>query len=74
MNDIISNPYPRHTATPGALRTRIGRLAALAPDQIEAGLTWLAGRHPDIFDAVMAAALNWDDRQVPSSVTVPITG
>jgi hypothetical protein len=74
MNDIISAPHCRHTTTPGALRIRISRLAALAPDQIEAGLTWLAGRHPDIFDAVMAAARNWDDGQVQGSAAVPVTG
>jgi hypothetical protein len=69
MPTIISREHRHHTATPDPQRTelpaRIARLATLAPDQIEAGLTWLATRRPDIFDAVIQAARTWDDGHLP---------
>ena len=49
------------TVGPDLHRIRIDRLVVLASDQIEAGLTWLAGQCPDIFDAVIDAARTWND-------------
>ena len=43
------------------IRERLDRLRAIAPDQVEAGLAWLAGYHPVVFDAVLDAAETWDD-------------
>jgi hypothetical protein len=64
MTIIMSDRHLHHATKPELLRHRIDRLAALANDQIEAGLTWLAGQHPGIFDAVINAARTWDDGQV----------
>lgn len=63
MNDIISRPQRVHTHDPSNILTRIGQFHALAPDQAEAGMTWLAARHPVIFDAAISAARIWDDGQ-----------
>jgi hypothetical protein len=63
MTIIMSNRHLHHATRPDMLRLRIDRLAVLANDQIEAGLTWLAGHRPDIFDAVVNAARTWDDGQ-----------
>jgi hypothetical protein len=61
MTIIMSNRHLHHATGPDLLRIRIDRLAVLASDQIEAGLTWLAGHCPDSFDAVIKAARTWDD-------------
>ena len=61
MTFIMSNRHLHHATNPELLRIRVDRLAALANDQIEAGLTWLASRHPGIFDSVLNAARTWDD-------------
>jgi hypothetical protein len=61
MTIIMSNRHLHHATAPDLLRIRIDRLAVLASDQIEAGLTWLAGKCPDAFDAVIKAARAWDD-------------
>jgi hypothetical protein len=61
MTFIMSNHHLHHATGPDLLQIRIDRLAALASDQIEAGLTWLAGQCPDIFDDVINAARTWDD-------------
>ena len=61
MTIIMSNRHLHHATDPEMLRMRIDQLAVLASDQIEAGLAWLAGQSPDIFDAVVNAALAWDD-------------
>ena len=61
MTIIMSNRHLHHATALDLLRVRIDRLAVLASDQIEAGLTWLAGQCPDIFDAVINAARTWDD-------------
>jgi hypothetical protein len=37
-------------------RDRLGRIRSLAPDQVEAGLAWLARNDPLVFDATMRAA------------------
>lgn len=63
MTFIMSNRHLHHATGSEMLRMRIDRLAVLASDQIEAGLTWLAGRCPDVFDAVVKAARTWDDGQ-----------
>lgn len=42
----------------GTTRDRLDRLA---PDQIAAGLEWLAARHPRIFTALLDAAETWDN-------------
>jgi hypothetical protein len=36
------------------------RLHDLTPDQIEAGLMWLAGYDPEVFSATLDAARTWD--------------
>jgi hypothetical protein len=71
MTIIMSNRHLHHATGPDLLRIRIDRLAVLASDQIEAGLTWLAGHRPDIFDAVIDAARTWDDGQA-GEPAVPI--
>jgi len=63
MTIIMSNRHLHHATGSDMLRTRIDRLAVLASDQIEAGLAWLAGQWPDVFDAVVNAARTWDDGQ-----------
>jgi hypothetical protein len=63
MTIIMSNRHHHHATGPDMLRMRIDRLAVLANDQIEAGLTWLAGQRPEVFDAVVNAARVWDDGQ-----------
>jgi len=64
MTFIMSDRHLHHATKPELLRHRIDQLAALANDQTEVGLTWLAARHPSIFDAVINAARTWDDGQV----------
>jgi hypothetical protein len=64
MAIIMSNRHLHHATGPDLLRIRTDRLAALACDQIEAGLTWLAGHSPHIFGAVINAARTWDDGRV----------
>jgi hypothetical protein len=61
MTIIMSNRHHHHATGPDMLRMRIDRLAVLANDQIEAGLIWLAGQRPEVFDAVVNAARVWDD-------------
>ena len=63
MTIIMSNRHLHHATGPDMLRMRIDRLAVLASDQIEAGLRWLAGQRPEVFDAVINAARTWDDGQ-----------
>lgn len=41
------------------LTHQLARLQDLAPDQIEAGLMWLAGHDPEIFSATLDAARTW---------------
>ena len=45
------------TLTPGAMdpRERLDRLRMFSPDQLTAGLTWLAGYDPKTFDVVLDA-------------------
>lgn len=71
MTIIMSNRHLHHATGPDLLRVRIDRLAVLASDQIEAGLTWLAGQCPDIFDEVINAARSWDDGQA-EDLTAPV--
>jgi hypothetical protein len=71
MTIIMSNRHLHHATGPELLRIRIDRLAVLASDQIEAGLTWLAGQRPHVFDAVINAAHAWDDGRL-EHLTVPI--
>ena len=40
---------------------RLSRLNSLSPDQIEAGLSFLAGFSPVIFDLMIDAARTWTD-------------
>jgi hypothetical protein len=40
------------------------RLRDLAPDQIEAGLMWLAGYDPEVFSATLDAARTWGCRSI----------
>jgi hypothetical protein len=42
------------------IRGRLDRLETLAPDQMSAGMSWLAGYSADVFEAVLAAAETWD--------------
>ena len=60
MNDIISSQRRLHTPirSRGTIRAR---LSLLSPDQVEAGMSWLAGYDPAIFDAVIDAAQSWND-------------
>jgi hypothetical protein len=53
-----------------ATRDRLDQIRSLAPDQVEAGLAWLARNDPMIFDATVQAARTWDDgtSAVPESV------
>lgn len=44
-----------------ATRDRLDQIRSLAPDQVEAGLAWLARNDPLTFDATLRAALTWDD-------------
>jgi hypothetical protein len=43
------------------IHDRLDQIRSLAPDQVEAGLAWLARNDPPIFDATMQAARTWDD-------------
>jgi hypothetical protein len=43
------------------------RIGLLAPDQVTAGLEWLATHEPHIFRAVVRAAEIWDDGTAPGS-------
>jgi hypothetical protein len=70
MTFIMSDRHLHHATKPELLRLRIDRLAVLANDQIEAGLTWLAARHPGIFDAAINAARSWDDGQAWDPVSI----
>jgi hypothetical protein len=72
MTFIMSDRHLHHATKPELLRHRIDRLAALANDQIEAGLTWLADRHPGIFDAVINAGRTWDDGQAEDLIAAPV--
>jgi hypothetical protein len=57
MPDIMTDR--RDPRTPDqAIRERLGRLTA---DQIEAGMVFLSGYDPDLFDLVVHAARTWDD-------------
>jgi len=40
---------------------RLARFHALAPDQVEAGMSWLANHNPAVYSATIDAALVWDD-------------
>jgi hypothetical protein len=44
-----------------AIHDRLDQIHSLAPDQVEAGLAWLARNDPLIFDATLEAARSWDD-------------
>lgn len=46
---------------PRATHDGLALIRSLAPDQVEAGLTWLARNDPLIFDATLQAARAWDD-------------
>jgi hypothetical protein len=74
MTIIMSNRHLHHATGPDLLRMRIDRLAVLANDQIEAGLRWLAGQRPDVFDAVVNAARVWDDGCAWEPAAVLVTG
>lgn len=50
---------PRMSAD--AIRRRIDKLRALSSDQVEAGLTWLAGYNPAAFDSAIDAARTLND-------------
>jgi hypothetical protein len=57
MQDIILDQRaPRIPVQ--AIRERLGRLTS---DQLEAGLVFLAGYDPVLFDLVIHAAQTWDD-------------
>jgi hypothetical protein len=73
MTIIMSDRHLHHATGPDLLRIRIGRLAVLACDQIEAGLTWLAGQCPGTFDAVINAARTWDDGRIEDQ-SAPMVG
>jgi hypothetical protein len=40
---------------------RLDQIQSLAPDQVEAGLAWLARNDPPTFDATIQAGRTWDD-------------
>ena len=44
-----------------AIHDRLDQIRSLAPDQVEAGLAWLARNDPLVFDATLQAARIWDD-------------
>lgn len=44
-----------------AIHDRLDQIRSLAPDQVEAGLAWLARNDPLVFDATLQAARTWDD-------------
>lgn len=48
-----------------SVETARGRLARLAPDQVTAGLEWLAAYHPRTFADLLDAAETWDSGAVP---------
>jgi hypothetical protein len=52
-----------------ATRDRLDQIRSLAPDQVEAGLAWLARNDPLVFDATLQAARTWGDETptVPES-------
>lgn len=60
MQTIISRPA-RPLPPDSVIRGRLARLNRLTPDQVEAGLVFLAGCGNDIFNAVVEAAEAWDD-------------
>jgi hypothetical protein len=68
MTLIMSNRHLHHATNPELLRVRIDRLAALANDQIEAGLTWLGRPSSRTIDAGGNAARVWDDGQAVGPV------
>lgn len=43
------------------IHDHLDQIRSLAPDQVEAGLAWLARNDPLVFDATLRAARIWDD-------------
>jgi hypothetical protein len=63
MRDIITDRRaPRIPVQ--AIRERLGRLTS---DQLEAGLVFLSGYDPALFDLVVHAAQTWDDGDGPGA-------
>jgi hypothetical protein len=62
MRDIMTDR--RGQRTPGqAIREQLGRLT---PDQIEAGMVFLSGYDPALFDLVVHAARTWTTEPSPA--------
>jgi hypothetical protein len=64
MRDIMTDQRGQRTPD-RAIRERLGRLTA---DQIEAGMVFLSGYDPDLFDLVVHAARTWDDGELSDTV------
>lgn len=60
METIFSRPR-RPLPPDSVIRDRLARVARLTPDQIEAGLAFLAGCDDRTFNAIVEAAEAWDD-------------
>jgi hypothetical protein len=64
MQDIITDqPAPRIPVQ--AIREKLGRLTS---DQVEAGMVFLSGYDPALFDLVIHAAQTWYDGSIPDRV------
>jgi len=66
MQDIITDQRaPRIPVQ--AIREQ---LVQLTSDQLEAGMVFLSGYDPALFDLVIHAARTWDDGSIPDPVAV----
>jgi len=54
-----------------AIRERLGRLTS---DQLEAGIIFLSGYDPAVFDIVIHAARTWDTSHIPDPAAAPAAG
>jgi hypothetical protein len=70
MRDIITDQSAQRIPAQ-VIRERLGRLTS---DQLEAGMLFLSGYDPDLFDLVVHAAQTWDDGDssgAPADISVP---
>ena len=63
MTAILPKQRTARPAIPSSesLQKRGDQLRELTPDQIEAGLNWLAGYDPAAFDSAIEIARTWDE-------------
>jgi hypothetical protein len=65
MQDIITDQRASRIPVQ-AIREQLGQLTS---DQLEAGMVFLSGYDPALFDLVVHAAQTWDDGSIPDPVT-----